>query len=186
MTRGKRKAVFLDRDGVLVEPEFRDGRSFAPRRLEDFRIYADAAPAVRLLKDAGFLTIVATNQPDVGAGRTERALLDAMHSRLREVVALDAIEVCCDTKEAGCPRRKPEPGMLLDAAQAQGIDLASSYMVGDRWSDVEAGSRAGCVSIFIDHGYTAESAPSGQAATVKCLAGAVDWILARERSGDAE
>lgn len=181
MGRGPaRKAVFLDRDGVLTVPEFRDGRSYAPRTLEAFRVYDDAATAVRTLRDAGFLTVVVTNQPDVGAGHVPRSVVDAMHDRLRKAVAVDDIEVCCDTRAAATDRRKPGAGMLRDAAARWNIDLAASYMVGDRASDVEAGRAAGCTSLFVDLGYTAEPAPCGQVATLPSLAAAADWILAEE------
>lgn len=180
MGRG-RKGVILDRDGVLVVPEFRAGRSFAPRRLDDFRIYPDAPAAVRRLKAAGFVVVVATNQPDVGAGLLDRATLEAMHERLRAEVAIDGIEVCCDTREQATERRKPGAGMLLDAARTWGLDLTRCYAVGDRASDVEAAVRAGCIPVFVDLGYVAEARPAAQAATVAGLGEAVDWILARER-----
>lgn len=177
----RRRAVFLDRDGVLSVPEFRDGRSFAPRRLEDFCLYPDAAAAVRALRAAGFVTVVVTNQPDVGAGLVPREVVEAMHARLLAETAVDRIEVAYETAAAGGPRRKPAPGMLLDAAAALGLDLARSYMLGDRAGDVEAGLRAGCIPVFIDLGYTAEPRPTGQAATLRSLREAVAWILARER-----
>ena len=180
MERG-RKGVILDRDGILVIPEFRDGRSFAPLRLDEFRIYPEAPGAVRRLKAAGFVVVVATNQPDVGAGRLDRRTLDAMHERLRAEVAIDDIEVCCETREQASERRKPGAGMLFDAAQTWGLDLARCYAVGDRVSDVEAAVRAGCIPVFVDHGYVAEPRPSAQAATVSGLSEAVEWILAHER-----
>ncbi len=172
-----RQAVFLDRDGVLVVPEFRDGRSFAPRRLEDFHLYPDAQPSLQRLKDAGYLLIVVTNQPDVSTGLLSETTLEAMHDTLTRALPLDGIEVCTDTKEAAGPRRKPAPGMLLDAAAQWDIDLASSVMIGDRWSDVEAAKRAGCAALFIDRGYTAEERPSDQLASFESLAAATDWFL---------
>jgi D-glycero-D-manno-heptose 1,7-bisphosphate phosphatase len=175
----RRRAVFLDRDGVLTIPEFRDGRSFAPRTIDAFRIYPAAADAVGDLKDAGFVVIVATNQPDVGAGLVERSVVEDMHAHLREAVAVDDIEVCYETREQATERRKPGAGMLLDAADAWGLDLSGSYMVGDRASDVEAAKRAGCTPVFIDLGYS-EPLPSAQAATVRSLREAADWILSRE------
>lgn len=174
-----RPAVFLDRDGVLTVPEFRDGRSFAPRTLEAFRIYPDAAASVRRLKQAGFLVVVVTNQPDVGAGLVVQEIVEEMHARLREAVPVDDIEVCYETRAQATDRRKPGAGMLLDAARRWGIDLSQSFMVGDRDSDVEAGRRAGCTTVFVDLSYD-EPAPVGQAATVGSLAEATDWILRRE------
>ena len=173
-----RPAVFLDRDGVLARPEFRNGRSYAPRRLEDFVLYDDAAPSVATLKAAGLLVIVVTNQPDVGAGLVPQTVIEEMHRRLHAQTAIDDVEVSFETSAEGGRRRKPAPGMLMDAAEKWEIDLKASFMVGDRASDVEAGLRAGCRSIFIDHGYTAEKPPNGQIATVDSLAAATAVILA--------
>lgn len=180
--QGARRAVLLDRDGVLTRPTFRDGRSFAPRRLEEFVLYPDAADAVAELKRAGFVVIVVTNQPDVGAGLVERAVVEAMHERLRGATQVDDVEVCYETRAQATARRKPGPGMLFDAARKWNIDLPASYMVGDRDGDIQAGMMAGCTTIFIDRGYEAETRPSAQAATVASLEEAVGWILQRERS----
>lgn len=185
MAGGKQKAVFLDRDGVLVVPEFRDGRSFAPRRLEDLEFYPDAGTAVSDLKSMGFLVVVVTNQPDVGAGLVQRSVVDAMHDRLRAAIGVDDIEVCCDTRETATDRRKPGTGMFLSAADTWNIDPEASYVVGDRSSDIEAGVSFGGTTIFIDHGYTAEAKPTAQAATVKDLAEAVAWIADEERAREA-
>lgn len=177
-----RRAVFLDRDGVLTVPEFRNGRSYAPRRLEDFRLYPDAVKSVQDLKAAGFVVIVVTNQPDVGAGLVDIGVVEEMHRRLRNAVAVDDIEVCYETHEQATERRKPGAGMLRDAARTWAIDLSASYLVGDRASDVEAARRAGCTALFIDLAYE-EPLPVAQAATVGSLREAADWILHREVSG---
>jgi D-glycero-D-manno-heptose 1,7-bisphosphate phosphatase len=177
-----RRAVFLDRDGVLTIPEFRNGRSYAPRRLEDFRLYPDAVKSVQDLKAAGFVVIVVTNQPDVGAGLVDIGVIEEMHRRLRNAVAVDDIEVCYETSEQASERRKPGPGMLIDAARTWAIDISASYLVGDRASDVEAAERAGCTALFIDLAYE-EPLPVAQAVTVGSLREATDWILRREVSG---
>lgn len=175
------RAVILDRDGVLTIPHFRSGRSYAPRRLEDFQLYADAAGSVAALKRAGFVVAVATNQPDVGAGLIEPDVIEAMHRRLRDELAIDDIEVCYDTREQAVEdpgeRRKPGPGMLIDISRKWNIDLTASYMVGDRDSDMLAGRRVGCTCVFIDRGYTAEPRPTGHAAAVASLDEAARWIL---------
>lgn len=178
----RRPAVFLDRDGVLTVPEFRDGRSFAPRTLEAFALYPDAVASVRDLKRADFIVIVVTNQPDVGAGLVAQSVVEEMHARLREAVDVDDIEVCYETRAQASERRKPGAGMLVDAARTWGIDLSASYMVGDRDSDVEAARRAGCTAIFVDLGYS-EPAPIGQAVSVRSLREATDWILGRGMTG---
>jgi D-glycero-D-manno-heptose 1,7-bisphosphate phosphatase len=151
------RAVFLDRDGVLVIPDFRDGRSFAPKRLEDFRFYPDALQSVEALKAAGYLVLVVTNQPDVGAGIVDRSVVEAMHERLLRELPVDDIEVCYHTRQDDCECRKPKPGMITRAARRHAIDCANSIMVGDRASDVDAGRAAGCRTIFIDLGYRDEN-----------------------------
>jgi len=171
------KAVFLDRDGVIVVPQFRDGRSYAPQSMQDFRFYPDALASMERLKRAGFLLVVVTNQPDVGAGLIPRAVVDAMHDRLARELPIDAIKTCPHTKTDHCPCRKPKPGMILEAARELGIDLARSFMVGDRSSDVDAGRAAGCATIFIDLGYVGELEPHAPDHVVRSIAEAANVIL---------
>jgi D-glycero-D-manno-heptose 1,7-bisphosphate phosphatase len=170
------KAVFLDRDGVLVIPEFREGRSYAPTRLEGYRFYADAPQALSRLKSAGYKLVVVTNQPDVGKGLIPQVVADKMHERLRDAMPVDMIKACFHTQAADCDCRKPKPGMLLDAARELGIDLGGSFMVGDRASDVEAGEAAGCRTVFIDLDYR-ERRPATPTFTVRSIAEAADCIL---------
>jgi D-glycero-D-manno-heptose 1,7-bisphosphate phosphatase len=150
------RAVFTDRDGVLCANMMRDGRPVAPTQLEDFRLLPGVEDAVRALKLAGYLVIVVTNQPDVGTGRTPRATVEAMHDIIRSELKVDDIKVCFHTNADGCMCRKPRPGMILEAANERKIDLAASFVVGDRWSDITAGHEAGCCTIFVDYGYEAE------------------------------
>jgi D-glycero-D-manno-heptose 1,7-bisphosphate phosphatase len=180
---GRRAAVFLDRDGVLVIPVFRDGRSFAPRNLDEYRFYPEAAGCLQQFKQAGLAVVVVTNQPDVGAARVRREIVEEMHSRLAEAMPVDAIKVCFHTERDRCSCRKPEPGMLFTAASELGIDLSSSFMVGDRWSDVEAGAAAGCRTVFIDLGYVTEKPPARPNHVVKSLAEATIWILSQTENG---
>jgi len=170
------KAVFLDRDGVLVIPEFRDGRSYAPISLEGYRFYPDAAEALARLKAAGYKLVVVTNQPDVGKGLIPQTMADEMHDRLRRAMPVDLIKACFHTQAADCDCRKPKPGMLLEAARELGIALESSYMVGDRASDVEAGEAAGCRTVFIDLDYR-ERRPAAPTFIVRSVAEAADRIL---------
>ena len=179
MTTGvaSRRAVFLDRDGVLVVPHMRDGRSFAPRRFEDFRLYPEAKSALDRLKGAGYLLVVVTNQPDVGRGDISPATIERMHDRLCRELPVDHIEVCSHTQSDGCACRKPKPGMLLKAAGVYGIDLANSFMVGDRASDVTAGVAAGCTTVFIDLDYVSELKPLSCDYSVRSITEAADAIL---------
>lgn len=179
VSASKHPAVFLDRDGVIVVPEMRDGRSYAPRRLEDFALYPDAAAALGRLKDAGYLLVVVTNQPDVGKGLVSRETVDLMHGRMLQTLPVDQIEACFHTQTQDCACRKPKAGMLLKAAQDLKIDLARSIMVGDRASDVAAGEAAGCATVFIDLDYTSEPKPQSQNHTVRSIAEAADVILGK-------
>lgn len=170
------KAVFLDRDGVLVVPEFRDGRSFAPTSLEGYRFYADAPQALLRLKAAGFKLVVVTNQPDVGNGLLPRDVADEMHDRLRSAMPVDMIKACFHGQAANCDCRKPKPGMLIEAARELGLDLQNSYMVGDRASDVEAGEAAGCRTVFIDLDYR-ERRPAAPTYVVRSISEAASSII---------
>lgn len=158
-----RPAVFLDRDGTLNVQVVRDGKPYPPDTLAEFRLYDGVPEACARLKAAGYVLVVATNQPDVGRGKQQQAVVEAMHARLRELVpTLELIQVCYhggDAHGQPCDCRKPKPGMLTDAARRLGLDLARSWMVGDRWGDIDAGHAAGCRTVFIDHGY-AERAPA--------------------------
>jgi D-glycero-D-manno-heptose 1,7-bisphosphate phosphatase len=172
-----RRAVFLDRDGVLNRAIVRDGRPYPPQALADFEILPGVADALRRLSEAGFLLIGATNQPDVARGTQRKDVIEAMNNRLVAETTITAILVCYDDGD-DAPRRKPNPGLLLEAAQSYAIDLTASFMVGDRWRDVEAGRRAGCTTIFIDRGYSERQPAPPADHTAPDLPAATDWILA--------
>ncbi len=148
------RAVFLDRDGVINRPVVRGGKPFPPVTVDEFELLPGVEEACARLRGAGYLLILATNQPDVGRGTLAQEIVEAMHAKLRKLVPMDRVEVCTDPGQ-GVPSefRKPAPGMLLRAAAELGIDLAQSWMVGDRWRDIDCGSRAGCRTVFIDWGY---------------------------------
>lgn len=153
MTGVRRRAVFLDRDGVLSATAVVNGKPVAPRRLQDFRLLPGVTEAVRRLRRAGFFICVATNQPDIGNRLIDPAVVAAMHARLRRALPIDSLQMCPHSQTAGCLCRKPKPGMLLAAAKRYHLDLTRSYMIGDRNSDVLAGAAAGCYTIFIQRGY---------------------------------
>ncbi len=148
------RAVFLDRDGVINRAVVRDGKPYPPASLAEFEIFPGVVEACARLKAAGFLLVVATNQPDVGRGTQRREDVEAIHATMCAALPFDRVEVCYDPGQ-GQPSefRKPAPGMLLHAAHELGIDLATSFMVGDRWRDIDCGTAAGCTTIFIDYGY---------------------------------
>jgi D-glycero-D-manno-heptose 1,7-bisphosphate phosphatase len=174
-----RRAVFLDRDGVINEAVIRDGKPYPPS-LHELRIVSGAAESLTSLRDRGFALIVVTNQPDVARGSTTQREVDEIHQRLAAALPIDAFFVCPHDDSDDCTCRKPLPGMLVTAAAEHGIDLAGSFMIGDRWKDIAAGRSAGVRTAFIDRGY-AEPPPEPPAdVTVSTLQGAVEWILNRE------
>jgi D-glycero-D-manno-heptose 1,7-bisphosphate phosphatase len=178
-----RPAVFLDRDGTLNLQVVREGKPYPPSTLEDFKLFPGVPAACRSLHAAGYVLVVATNQPDVGRGDQPQAVVEAMHARLRELVPeIDRIEVCYAPGQGRDHpenrRRKPEPGMLLDATAALGLDLARSWMIGDRWRDIDCGQRAGVRTVFIDFGY-AEELRAAPDFTAKSFPEAAGIILAQ-------
>jgi D-glycero-D-manno-heptose 1,7-bisphosphate phosphatase len=153
-----RPAVFLDRDGTLNLQVVRAGKPYPPATLAEFALFPGVPEACAQLAAAGYVLVVATNQPDVGRGDQAQSVVEAMHARLRELVpAITHIEVCYapgqGVAHAEDYRRKPAPGMITDAASNLGLDLARSWMVGDRWRDIDCGQRAGLRTVFIDFGY---------------------------------
>jgi D-glycero-D-manno-heptose 1,7-bisphosphate phosphatase len=169
-----RRAVFLDRDGVLNRATVRNGKPYPPPDLDAFEILPGTADALRRLRRAGFALAVVTNQPDVGRGDQSKTTVEAMHAKLRAELPLDDIQTCWDETDAR--RYKPAPGMIYDAAAALNVSVADSFMVGDRWRDVDCGKAAGCFSVFIDRGY-AEPLRAAPDAACADLPAAVDLIL---------
>jgi D-glycero-D-manno-heptose 1,7-bisphosphate phosphatase len=172
------KAVFLDRDGVINRAVVRDGKPHPPDSIEDLEVLAGVPDALRKLRGAGFRLIVVTNQPDVARGTQTREAVEAIHARLTAELAVDEVVACYHDGDA-CDCRKPKPGALIDAANRHGVELERSFMVGDRWRDIEAGQRAGCRCLFVDHGY-AEQQPVGSFVRVPSLAAAAEWILSNQ------
>jgi D-glycero-D-manno-heptose 1,7-bisphosphate phosphatase len=151
-----RSAVFLDRDGVINRAVVRDGKPHPPASLRDLEILPRVPEALSAMKAQGYSLVVVTNQPDVARGNSSRDLVYRIHERLKSELDLDAILTCFHDNLDACECRKPKPGLLLQAALDFDIDLTSSFMVGDRWSDIEAGRRAGCRTLFIDYSYDEE------------------------------
>ena len=175
-----RRAVFLDRDGVLNRAVVREGKPYPPSTVEDLEVLPGVVEACEHLRQAGFLLIVATNQPDVARGQLRQDVVEAIHAALRIRVPLDDIRVCYHSELDRCACRKPEPGLLVEAARCWEVALADSFLVGDRWKDIEAGRRAGCKTVFIDAGYAEEGSirPDHRA---RSLAEASTWILGGNR-----
>jgi D-glycero-D-manno-heptose 1,7-bisphosphate phosphatase len=171
--------VFLDRDGVLNRSLIRDGRPYSPSGLNEVEVPWGAPEACDRLRRDGFFRVVVTNQPEVARGRVTRQSVEEINDFLRSRIRLDDFRVCYHDNVDGCDCRKPKPGMLLAAAMDWRIELRQSFMVGDRWRDIEAGRRAGCKTILINYHY-AEHHPAQADFVTNSLAAAADWILANE------
>ena len=173
-------AVFFDRDGVLNQAIIRKRKPYPPADLSDLVITWGARPALEQLKREGFLLIVITNQPDIARGKANRADVDKINAQLAAILPLDAIEVCEHDDKEQCECRKPKPGMILRGRDRLGVDLIRSFVVGDRWRDIEAGRQAGCRTILIGDGY-GEFFPSTPTINVISLPEAVSWIIKQSR-----
>lgn len=170
------RAVFLDRDGVVNRAILREGKPYPPATLSDLRLLPGVREACRKLREAGFALILITNQPDISRGAVSAAQVDEINGKLRRFLQLDDVRVCPHDDKDRCACRKPRPGLLLEAARRWNIDLANSFVVGDRWRDVEAGQRAGCQSVFVDYGYR-ERRPDAPYVQVHSLREAANWIM---------
>lgn len=169
------RAIFLDRDGVLNEAVLRDGKPHPPADLGELRLVAGVETCLESLKRAGFLLIVVTNQPDVARGRQTKAGVEEIHDFLQSRLPIDDFFACFHDDADGCECRKPQPGMLLEAARKHDVELESSFLIGDRWRDIEAGRSAGCTTVLIDYGYPGRRAAA--AFETDSLRGAAEWIL---------
>ena len=183
MSQGFERAVFLDRDGVLNRAVVREGKPYPPSGAADLEIVPGAAGALAALKRAGFRLYVVTNQPDVARGTQTRAAVEEIHAALTGALPVDGFYVCYHDDRDRCECRKPKPGLLLAAAAEHSIALPASYLIGDRWRDIEAGQRAGCRTAWLDFGY-AEPGPREPADfRAESLEGAAAWILQEEHNG---
>lgn len=178
----KARAVFLDRDGVINRTFVREGKPYPATNVEEFEILPGVVEGCRRLKQAGFLLVVVTNQPDVGRGTLTRTAVEAIHERMVRLLPIDRVETCYSPGGEQPPDeyRKPRPGMLLSAARELGIDVSRSFMVGDRWRDIDAGHAAGCRTVLVGEGYQ-EQLKTAPDFCVDDLLHATDVILGLER-----
>ena len=179
------KAVFLDRDGVINQPVVRKGKPYPPDSVSDLWILPGVDEALNLLKKNNYRLIIVTNQPDVGRGKQKLAVVEEINNKILELLPIDAIRVCYHGSDDECDCRKPKPGLLLSAAKEFEIDLSKSYMIGDRWKDIEAGKRAGCRTVFIDYSYDEEK-PIVSDYQSDSLLNSVKWILENENKSCQE
>ncbi len=170
-------AVFLDRDGVLNYPVIKDGLPYPPPDAASLRIYEGAREALLRAKAAGFALIVVSNQPDIARGTQRREVVDEINSALSGDLPLDDILICAHDSAARCDCRKPNPGLILEGARRHGVDLTKSFLVGDRWRDIDAGAAAGVKTVFIDRGYSERAPQNVPDVNVTSLDEAISWIL---------
>jgi D-glycero-D-manno-heptose 1,7-bisphosphate phosphatase len=164
-----RRAVFLDRDGVLNRAFVRDGVTYPPASVADLELLPGVVQAVHLLAQHQLRRIVVTNQPDVARGSLTRAAVEQINQQLTAQLSLDGIWTCFHDNADDCACRKPRPGLLLAAAQHHAIDLKHSFMVGDRWSDIVAGQAAGCYSVLVVTPYSQQARCTPQATVANVL-----------------
>jgi len=179
VTIAARRAVFLDRDGVINEVELRGRKPYPPSTLADVRLVPHVEECLDDLKRQGFMLIVVTNQPDVARGKQTKAAVEEIHDYLSGCLPIDHFYTCYHDEADGCDCRKPAPGLLLNAARDHGIKLSMSYLIGDRWRDIEAGHRARCESVFINYNYAEQQPDPPPSFEAQSLRAAVDWILGK-------
>jgi D-glycero-D-manno-heptose 1,7-bisphosphate phosphatase len=179
-----RPGVFLDRDGVLNAAIVREGRPHPPGAVDQVVIIEGVREACRSLSDAGLLLIMVTNQPDIARGTTTWVTVNAINRHLLRELGLNGAFVCPHDDADGCGCRKPQPGLLLDAAARMGVDLAQSVIVGDRWRDIEAGRRAGVTTVWVRSTYE-ERAPTAPDHVVEGLIDVVPLVTSFATVGEA-
>lgn len=172
----KKRAVFLDRDGVLNSAILVDGLPRAPTKISQIHILDDAASSVQKLKLSDYIVVTITNQPDVARGVADINDMKFINDTISRSVGVDHSYICFHDDLDRCYCRKPNPGNIFKAAIDLNLDLDGSFMVGDRWRDIEAGYKAGCECFFINYLYR-ERKPTAPYTEVSCLSEAVDLIL---------
>lgn len=145
--------IFLDRDGVINKAIIKFGKPHAPKKFEDFQIIDGIKESLLFFKKNGFKVCVFTNQPDVKFNPSIKKEIIKMHNFLIENFAIDLIEVCYHDDSDGCECRKPKPGMLINAAKKLNVKLDKSFVVGDRWRDIQAGQMVNCRCFYINNNY---------------------------------
>jgi D-glycero-D-manno-heptose 1,7-bisphosphate phosphatase len=171
-----RRAVFLDRDGVINKAIIRAGKPFPPADINELIILPGVEEALDKLRTEKFHIIVVTNQPDVARGLNTRKNVEGINQYLSSRLPINEFFVCYHDEIDCCDCRKPQPGALLRAANKYDINLHQSYMIGDRWRDIQAGKSAGCKTFFIDYSY-AEQRPNSPDYIVSSLLQAQKIIL---------
>jgi D-glycero-D-manno-heptose 1,7-bisphosphate phosphatase len=171
-----KRAVFLDRDGVLNRSLLIQGVPKPPNSIEDVEILPGVHQAIQILKKSHFVPVVVTNQPDVARGISTQQNVEAINSYIGAATDIEYFYTCFHDDFDLCECRKPSPGLIYQASLELGLSIRESFMVGDRWRDVAAGQTAGCQSFFIDYSYS-ETQPKMPYRKVSSLLEAVHLIL---------
>jgi len=168
-----KRAAFLDRDGVLNASITNQGIPVPPRSVEEVVILEGVEESVKLLKLHDFLPVVVSNQPDVARGITSILNVNEINAHIRDKLDIQHFYVCFHDNKDLCACRKPLPGLIYSAAAQLDLSISNSFLVGDRWRDIEAGQRAGCKTFFIDYSYS-ETQPKKPFIRVSSLLEAVE------------
>jgi D-glycero-D-manno-heptose 1,7-bisphosphate phosphatase len=169
---GLKAAAFLDRDGVLNASIMLEGVPCPPRSISEVEILPGVRSAVELLIHNGYLPIVITNQPDIARGSKSISDIKQINEHIGNEIGLSNFYICPHEDADLCACRKPMPGLIQLAAEELGIDLSKSFLVGDRWRDIQAGQAVDLPTFFIDYSYH-ESAPKQPFTRVNSLLEAV-------------
>ena len=178
-----KKAVFLDRDGVINEALIKNGLPTSPDKIHRIKILPGVKDAIEMLHKAKFEIVVVTNQPDVARGKLQAEIVTEMNQQIAQILSIQYFYSCFHDDIDACTCRKPRNGMLLSAARDLDINLKLSYLVGDRWKDIVAGQSVGCRCFFIDYGYL-EPKPELPYVRVNSLLDAANSILGGKRVND--
>ncbi len=170
-----KRAAFLDRDGVLNASIMNQGIPVPPRSLDEVVMLDGVEESVKLLKSFDFLPVVISNQPDVARGITSILSVNEINAHIGGKLDIQHFYVCFHDNKDLCECRKPLPGLIYNAAIQLGLSISNSFLVGDRWRDIEAGQRAGCETFFIDYSYS-ETQPKKPFTRVSSLLEAVEIV----------
>lgn len=149
----KNKAFFFDRDGILNQSIVKNQKPYSPNIPNELKLNREFLPFIKNLKKKKFIIIVVTNQPDIKRGKMTKYSLKTINTKIKNFFLIDEIYVCIHDINDKCSCRKPNPGMLKKASKKWDIDLKKSFLVGDRFKDIQAGNSVGCTTIFIDYNY---------------------------------
>jgi len=172
----KSSAAFLDRDGVVNKAYILKGKPYPPKYLSELQILDGVKESLEMLDQFGYVPVVITNQPDIARGKQTWFTLGEIHEEIRALTGITHFYVCPHDDSDLCYCRKPSPGLITRAAQELSLDLQSSFLVGDRWRDIEAGHNMAIKSYFVDNGYQ-ERRPTTPYISVKSLFEAVSFEL---------